>query len=254
MRTKVFLTTGVILILVLVGLAGCNTGGGGPAATAGEQSIININNQQGIMVSGEGKVTVQPDIATVSLGVSAQAATVADAQSQAATAMDKVVKALTGSGIDSKDIQTQYFSIAPQYRFDNVTQQSSITGYQVSNTVTVKIRSVDKTGSIIDAVAAAGGDNTRINGISFSVDQPAQYYTQARTLAMNDAKTKAQSLASLGGVSLGKAIYITESSSSPPIPYPVAAGGIAAAPAPTTPISPGQTDITLDVQVLYAIQ
>ena len=89
MRTKVFLTTGVILILVLVGLAGCNTGGGGPAATAGGQSIININNQQGIMVSGEGKVTVQPDIATVSLGVSAQAATVADAQSQAATAMDQ---------------------------------------------------------------------------------------------------------------------------------------------------------------------
>jgi uncharacterized protein YggE len=252
MRIRIFLALGIALILATASLAGCSRTTG--AATTDGQPIINVNNQQGIWVNGEGKVTVTPDIATVSLGISAQAAKVADAQTQAAAAMDKVMKALTDSGIDQKDIQTQFFNISPQYRYDNVSQQSSIIGYQVSNIVTVKIRTVSKTGSIIDSVAAAGGDNTLINGVSFSVDQPGQYYSQARTLAMNDAKAKAQSLAGLAGVNLGKTIYITETSSSPPIPYAPAARDVATAAAPTTAISPGQTDITLNLQVAYAIQ
>jgi uncharacterized protein len=253
MKNKVLLITGILVLLVLAALAGCTTSGSGPAAVAG-QSVVNVNSQEGIWVNGVGKVTVTPDIATVSLGVSAQAARVADAQTQAAGAMDKVMAALTGAGIDKKDIQTQYFNINPTYRYDNVTGQSTVTGFQVSNVVTAKIRTVDKTGTIIDAVASAGGDNTRINGISFSVEQPDKYYTQARTLAMNDAKAKAQTLATLAGVNLGKAFYVTENSASQPVSYPVAMKADAAAGAISTSISPGQTDITLNVQVAYSIQ
>jgi hypothetical protein len=128
-----------------------------------------------------------------------------------------------------------------------------VTGYEVTNRVTVKIRAIDKTGAIIDAAVEAGGDLVRIDGISFSVDQPDQYYTQARQLAMNDATAKARQLAELAGVALGQATYISESSSGQ-ILYPEAFSAEGAALSATTPINPGQTDITVDVQVAYAIQ
>jgi uncharacterized protein len=254
MKNKVILMAGIVTILLLASLAGCTSSKIAPAASDGS-SVVNVNSQQGIWVSGVGKVTVTPDIANISLGVSAQAVKVTDAQAQASASMDKVMAALAAAGIDKKDIQTQYFNINPTYRYDNVTGQSTITGYQVSNQVTVKIRAVEKTGTVIDSVSAAAGDNTRVNGVSFSVDQPDKHNIQARTLAMNDAKARAQALAGLAGVNLGQAFYITESSASQPIAYPVAmkadaAGGVAS----STAISPGQTDLVLNVQVAYNIR
>jgi uncharacterized protein YggE len=254
MKIKYFIGLALVVVMAVlgVGLTGCSTNG---TVSAQQQPVtVSVNSQQGIWVSGEGRVTVTPNIATVSLGVSAQAATVADAQSQAATAMDKVISALTSNGVDKKDIQTQSFNIQQTTRYDNNTQKTVVTGYQVSNIVSAKIRTIDKVGPIIDAVAAAGGDLTRVNGVSFSVDQPDQYYSQARQLAVADAKAKADQLAKLAGVTLGKATYIAENSSnSPPVIYPSAVGAVAA-PSPTTSINPGQTDIVLDVQVAYAIQ
>jgi uncharacterized protein YggE len=99
-------------------------------------------------------------------------------------------------------------------------------------------------------VAAAGGDLTRINSIAFSIDDPTPYSKQARDKAMADAKAKANQLASLGGVNLGKPTYISES-----VYYPIYTSGAKAdvAPAPTTPISPGEMKITIDVQVVYAL-
>jgi len=254
MKFRVFLATGLVILLASLGLTGCTAGTG--AAATGAQSTINLNNQQGIWVSGQGKVTVKPDIATLSLGISAQASTVQEALAQGSSAMDRVMKALTDNGIEDKDIQTQYFNINPQYRFDNATQQSTISGYQVSNIITVKIRAIDNTGRIIDAVAAGGGDNTRVNGVSFSVDQPEKFYSQARSAAMNDAKAKAENLADLAKVGLGKAIYITESSGSQqPIPLvPPVRGETGGSATPGTSISPGQTDIILYVQVAYSIE
>ena len=133
------------------------------------------------------------------------------------------------------------------------TTPSQVLSYQVSNTVTVTIRSIDKTGSIIDATAVAGGDLIRINGVSFSVDNPEQYYPQARQLAVKDAADKASQLAKLAGVTLGKATYISENSSNT-IYTPQIVGLAASVSAPTTSINPGQTDITIDVQLVYAIQ
>jgi uncharacterized protein YggE len=124
--------------------------------------------------------------------------------------------------------------------------------FQVSNTVTVTVRAVDKTGAIIDAAAVAGGDLTRVNGVSFSVSNPEQYYSQARQAAVKDAADKAAQLAKSAGVTLGKATYISESSNTPV--YPIY-NGVAAIPATsTTSINPGQTDITIDVQIVYSIQ
>jgi uncharacterized protein len=274
MKSKILLGVGIALVLVMAFLAGCsaqgsvtqapaavtpglppNTGAIAPPPAQSQPLNINVGSQQtGIWVNGQGKVTVTPDIATISLGVSAQTLTVAEAQAQAAAAMSQVMTALTSAGIDKKDIQTQNFSIQQVTRWDDKTQQQVVLGFQVSNTVVAKLRAMDKIGSTVDAVVAAGGDNTRINGISFSVESPEKYYTQVRDLAMKDAKAKADQIAALAGVTLGKPTYVTENSYAP-ANYPVAYKLDAAAGAgPTTPISAGETDITLSVQVTYSIQ
>ncbi|GAI83768.1 unnamed protein product, partial [marine sediment metagenome] len=165
---------------------------------------------------GQGVVTVTPDIATLRLGVEVQAATVAEAQSQAIEAMDEVMEALTDNGVAEKDIQTQYFSIRQITRWDQDDDEEVVIGYRVTNTVTAKIRDVDEAGTVIDAVAAAGGDFIRIDSINFSVDDPSAYYEEAREEAMADAEAKAEQLAELAGGNLGKATYISESSQTPP--------------------------------------
>ena len=230
---------GLVLVLAAVSLSGCAN-----IETAGSNS-----QQEGIWVSGEGKVSVIPDIATLSLGISAQAASVAEAQSQAAEAMNGVMSALADNGVAEKDIQTQRFSIDQVTRWDDKNQQEVVIGYRVTNMVTAKIREIDKAGAVIDAVAAAGGDLTRINSISFSVDDPTPYYKEAREKAMADAKAKGEQLAKLAGVELGKPTYISEGTVSPVYPpmYKEAAGT-----APT-PISPGELELTLTVQVAYDI-
>ena len=238
-----------VLVLAIVGLAGCSPGN----TVLGEIEGLNISNQQeGIWVSGRGVVTVTPDIATLRLGVEVQAASVATAQSQATEAMDEVMTALTDNGIAEKDIQTQYFSIRQVTKWDRDKEEEIVIGYRVTNKVTAKIRDIDKAGAIIDAVAEAGGDLTRIDSIGFSVDDPSAYYEEAREEAMADAKAKAEQLAELAGGRLGKATYISEGAQIPP---PIYRQDIyeKATMAPETPISPGEMEISLTVQVVYAI-
>ena len=245
---------GAVLVVVMIGLVGCSQGEG--LALNGDTSSIKLdfNSQQGIWVSGEGKVTVVPDTAMLSLGIESQEATVAAAQDSANAAMDAVMNALEAAGIDEDDIQTQHFSIQAVTRWDNDMQQEYVVGYRVTNTVTVKVREVDNTGAVIDAVAAAGGDLTRVNSIGFTVDDPAPYYETAREDAVNDAAAKAEKLAETAGVELGKPTYITESSYVPTI-YRDYSMGEAAVPMPTVPtsINPGEMEVTVNVQIGYAI-
>jgi uncharacterized protein YggE len=254
MNRKWIVTIGaaVLLLAMVAGLVGCSSEG---ALSGGTLEIKgNLNGQQeGISVNGEGKVTAVPDVATLSVGVDAQASSVADAQSQAAAAMDKVMTALKNGGVATKDIQTQYYNIQKVTRWDNNNQQEITIGYRVTNTVTAKIRTVDGAGAVIDAVTAAGGDLVRINNIGFTVDNPAPYQEQARQQAVADAAAKAKQLADAAGVKLGKPVYITESSYIPGPIYRDVAVKAEAAPAVETPISPGEMEITVDVQMLYEI-
>ena len=241
MRKKKLLAMGLVLVLVLTGLVGCTSGTG--------SSINTSNQQEGIWVNGHGEVNAAPDISILQLGISAQRASVTEAQAEAATSMDKIMNALKKEGVADKDIQTQYFSIQQITRWDETKQEEIVIGYRVSNTVVAKIRVIAKTGSVIDSVAEAGGDFTRIDGISFSIDDPSGYRIEARDKAMVDAKTKAEQLANLSGVTLGKPTFISESISYPVYSQPPRM----AEKAPTTPISPGEMKVTLDVQLVYAI-
>jgi uncharacterized protein YggE len=245
---------GTVLILAVVGLVGCSSGEG--VTLKGDTSAIKLDlnsQQQGIWVNGEGKVTAVPDVAILSLGIEAQELTVAEAQSKAVEAMDNVMKALKNAGINEKDIQTQYFNIQKVTRWDNDKQQEIVTGYRVTNTVTAKVRDVTKAGSVIDAVAAAGGDLTRINSIGFTVDDPSPYYEQARVKAVTDAAAKAKKLADTAGIKLGKPTYISESSYMPGPIYRDVAKAEGTTPSVETPVSPGEMEITTTVQIGYAI-
>jgi uncharacterized protein YggE len=240
-----------IAVVLVVGAAGCAAGQG----AAGPVEVRMNSQQEGIWVNGEGKVTAVPDIATINLGISAQAASVAEAQKQASDTMNKIMKSLADNGVAQKDIKTQQFSITRVTRFDKDTQQEVVIGYRVDNTVNVKIRDISKAGVTIDAVAVAGGDLTRINGISFSVDDPTIYQNEARQKAMNDAKAKAEQIAKLAGVGLDKPTYINESVYIPgPIFREAMAKDAAGAASAPTPISPGEQEIRVNVQVVYSIK
>ena len=239
---------GLALVLAVVGLAAC---------TPGTTTVNTGYQQEGIWVNGQGKVSAAPDMATLQLGIEAQADSVAQAQSEATRAMEEVVKALKANGVAEEDIQTMFLSIQKITAPDKDGQGEITTGFSVTNTVVAKIRNVAKVGEVIDAVVTAGGDLTRIDGISFSIDDPTPYLAEAREKAMADAKAKAEQLARLSGVTLGKLIYIQDSSyyyppTLYPMPYSYYTGGMAA-PASVTPISPGELDINGSVQLVYSI-
>jgi uncharacterized protein YggE len=243
---------GIAAVLMVLGLTGCEQG----STESGEISNISLSTQQnGIWVTGQGEVSVEPDIAVIRLGIESEDKSVATARDRAAAAMNDIIDTLSSNGIADKDIQTQYFNIRQVSTWDRETEKEIVTGYRVTNTVTVTIRDMEKVETVIDAVADAGGDLTRINGVNFSIDNPDEYYEQVIKEAMTDAKNKAEQLAKLAGVDLGNATYISENSyyapvaksEVPRIAYDEATGY-------STSISPGELDISLSIQVAYSIE
>ena len=238
-----------ILILLSLGLFGVL----GSACEGNKITVAGQNAEvHGISVSGEGKATGVPDIAMLSLGVSSVKPTVKDARDDAASTMQKVVDAIKADGVADKDVQTSQYSISPEYDYSQ--NGSKLTGYRVTNTVTVKVRDVDKTSQVLDDVAAAGGDIVQVQGVSFTIDDPKALQDQAREEAVKDAKARAQRLADTAGVKLGDPISIQEGSSTQPMPMDVSAGAALKETAPSTPIMTGELDVDLTVQVVFAIE
>jgi uncharacterized protein YggE len=253
MKRILWLAVFLALVIIALGMTGCE-GITSPIPRTTTTSPVTGQNT-GIWVTGEGKVSVVPDVAILSLGVEAQADTVAQAQNEANSAMDAVTRELDSHGVADKDIKTQHFSISPVRRWVQEKETEVLVGYRVNNMVTAKVRKVENTATIIDAVARAGGDYIRIDSISFTVDDPTPYHKEVREKAMADAKTKAGQLADSAGVKLGAPTYISESGGATPITR-VSYGEAMAAPVPAAapPISPGETDIVLTVQVAYSIR
>ncbi len=263
MNKKVILVIAIV-VLSLVTALGCTSQGttsgnnGGVTLPSGTVLTTGGNNSQstGIWVTGEGKVTATPDLMLITLGIESQETTVAVAQSKAVQAMDAVKKILIEQGIAEKDIQTQYFNISRVTRWLQTENKEEVIGYRVTNTVTVKVRQLNKAGTIIDAVTAAAGDLTRINGVSFTVEDPTPFENQAREKAIKDAMAKATQIATLAGITLDKPTYISVGSNSPgPIrvfdAYNEKAVGAAV---PTTSISPGELEIQATVTIVYGIK
>jgi uncharacterized protein YggE len=239
----------ILLLPFVAGLAflavACN--GGDTYVTPDNSGAMGVN------ASGTGTAVGVPDVLTLTVGVSAQRENVAEAREAAATAQTAVIQALRDNGVAEEDIQTVQFSVSPQYNFTQERQE--IIGYVVSNVVTAKVRDLDSAGDVIDAATTAGGNDAVVQGVSFGIDDPTELQAQAREEAVRKAREQAEQLASNAGASLGKLLSISESSYYPVYDraFPSAAGGAASQEA-ATPIQSGQLEISVTVNVLYAIE
>ena len=206
---------------------------------------------QGISVTGTGEASGAPDLALLTLGVSTEKRSVKEARDEAAQAMDAVLSSLKDNGVEEKDIQTRQLSIEPQ--FDYIDGRQQLRGFRVTNIVSAKVRDLDRTGEVIDDAASAGGDLVQVQSLSFTIEEPDDLRAEAREEAVAEARAKAERLAELAGVKLGKPITINEEGFvQPPIPF--ARGELAAAPAAETPIQPGELEVSVSVSVLFAIE
>lgn len=248
LRKRLLLAGGaVIAVAATLSFVACGD------TTTAQQPNGNNNNQQGIKVDGQGMASAQPDIAGLRLGVSVLADSVAEARTQAAESMDAIIQSLRDNGVDEDDIQTQQLQIAPEYDFRD--GERLLRGFRVTNIVSAKVRDIDATSQVVDDAVAAGGNDVRIDSIAFTIDDPSQLETEARREAVEDARSRAETLADAAGVSVGDPIAITESIS--PAPRPVFLERIAAdaaQEAPETPIQPGELDVVVNVSVTWSIE
>jgi len=219
----------------------------------GQTGIILSQQDVGLWVSGEGIVTAVPDVAVLEVGVETQQMSLTDAHGEAAEAMDKVINVLKKEGVAEKDIQTQRYQIYPVRRWIEDENREELIGYRVTNMVTAKIRKIDDIGDVIDAVARAGADATRIQGINFIVDDPTPYYKDAREKAVEDAMAKAEQIATVADINLGKPVYVSEGVVyTPPVirEYYKDEAAVQSA-AVTTPISPGELEFRISIRIVY---
>lgn len=206
---------------------------------------------EGIRVSGTGEASGPPDLAVLDLGVLAEAKTVEKARDIAAEAMNDVLDALKDDGVADEDIQTRQFRIDPEYEFPDGKRE--LIGFRVSNMVQVKVRDLDSVGEVIDDVAEAAGDIVQVHNLRFTIEEPEELEAQARREAVAEARSKAESLADLAGVKLGEPLSINESFGPRPIPFFEAPLAVGRGAAEVTPIEPGELEVSVSVDILFAI-
>lgn len=208
--------------------------------------------KRSISVPGIGRVSVQPDIATLRLGVLVVRQTAAAARESAAATMSAVLEALNARGVAKKDLRTALLSLSPVTDYSAETGPR-VTGYQAANSVSVIVRDLTSAGALIDAALAAGA--TSMDGLDFSVDDPSAAEEQARRLAMADAKRRAQTIAAASDVPLGGVVGVVEGDrDGAPVPYPMARAMAFKAEAADTPVEAGSQEIVVSVSVAYAIE
>jgi uncharacterized protein YggE len=235
------------------------------AVTRNHTQTVTLNpssapDKRTVSVSGTGIATLKPDIARFSVGVQEQGTVLTEVQGTVATKTDTIIKALVNSGLDqSKDLKTSGYSVQPVYDYPK-DKAPVVSGYRVANTINATVRGLDKdpnkVGPIIDAAVKAGATN--IGNITFTLNDPEAAGQIARKAAIENAQAKAQALADAGGAKLGMVITVSDQSVTPPapreVPVAAAAPSSAAAAAPPTQIQPGDTNVTVTVNVTYALQ
>lgn len=207
-----------------------------------------------ITISGEGMVSAAPDIAVLTSGVVTENKDAAAALKANSEAMQKVIATFRDAGVEERDIATSGFSVQPRYHYaqpgNNGQESPRITGYEVRNTVTVKVRDLAKLGGVLDA-AVAGGSN-QIDNLSLDVDKADELLDEARKSAVADARRKAELYAETAGVKLGRVVSISETTGTMPPPRPFAMRAQAAK--ADVPIAGGEQDLTVNVNMTWQIE
>ncbi|WP_042483993.1 SIMPL domain-containing protein [Sphingomonas parapaucimobilis] len=204
-------------------------------------------------VSAEGRTTRVPDLATIRAGVVSQGATAAAALSDNAQRMARVLAAVKRAGIADRDIQTATVQLQPQYRYgENV--PPAITGYQATNTISVRFRDVAKSGSVLDALVAQGAN--QIDGPNLSIDKPDAALDEARADAIQRARARAELYARAAGMRVARIVSITENGADaggPQPPMMLRASAMRSDTMEKTSIAPGERDVTVNVSVRFLL-
>lgn len=216
-----------------------------------DQKLNTAATTNTVSFSGEGKVVSKSDIALVNLSIVTESATSKSAQDNNSKKSKAVVDFLKKQKIEEKDIKTTSYNIYPQYRYPE-NDKPAINGYQVNQTMEIKIRNLDNVSAILDGVVSAG--TNQINSLSFQIDEPEQLKAEARKMAINDAKKKARELEKELGIDLGKIINFSENTGGFPTPiFLEAKGGIGGGDGgPSVPA--GENEIVVNVYLTYQIK
>ena len=271
-----------------------NAAGGSEAAAQLLRSSFGFGASTGISVTGTGKASGEPDLGIISLGVDALADTASEARGLAANAMDATISVLRSNNIEDRDMQTSRFSINPRYNTQEITRCTEATrdledlepatvvpapgspqivipekvgsecrvefervliGYQVTNTLTVKVRDLDNMGNIIDGATEAAGNLVRINRVSFTIEDTKPLQNEAREEAIADLLAKANAMATLAGVELGKLVFLTESGGAFPQSFAriESAAAFSFSSDQSTSILAGELEVNVNVQAVFSI-
>jgi uncharacterized protein YggE len=225
----------------------------GPAVSTVRADSDSSKIVRSISVNGTGRVKVEPDVADIQLGVTKQGEDARAASEEAAIAMDSMITALLGLGIAEADIQTTSLNLNPVYNYN--TDPPKIEAWQASNMVSVTVRDIQSVGDVVDTAVTAGATN--VNGISFRVEDPSEAQSLARSQAVADAEGKALQLATDARVNIIGVITITESGGQQPQPLYMNRSDLAfasAESAPSTPVLPGEVELSVNVFIQYEIE
>lgn len=218
------------------------------AVFVGASPALSQDQAREIIVTGTGTISAEPDLAIVSLGVTREARTASDAMRSASGAAAEVLRNLARAGLEPRDIQTSALNLSPRWERGSNQTQPRIIGYVAANTLTIRVRELDRLGALLDDLIGSGAN--AMNGLSFAVAEPGPPEDKARQNAVKDAIARAGILAEAAGVGLGPILTITEGGAPPPSP------GFRreALTATDVPIASGEVDIRATVTVVFAIE
>ncbi|MDQ3443862.1 MAG: SIMPL domain-containing protein [Chloroflexota bacterium] len=228
-----------------------------PVAGAQSTPVPGTETIRTISVSGFGTVKIDPDTAQLDLGVVSNNESLEVAQTEVSEGLAAITAVLTDAGILREDIATTSYNVYPIAEYDRDGNYVGIERYEVSSGLAIVVRDIDSVGTVLDAAVEAGANN--VWGISFYVEDPSSAATQARSLAVEDARTKADELATASGMVVTNVVSISETSAPPPMPvdFDLGRGGadmVASEQASVVPVSPGQSEVRVDLQITFEIE
>lgn len=225
---------------------------------------VTTTKSDTFQVTGEGKASVKPDMATVNFGVQAKGKTKEEVQKALNTNINKVNESIKALGIEEKDIKTQGYNIYPSYENEPkplnveistppVRDNTNYSSYQGSTNVEVKVRDISIVNAVVDAAVENGAN--QVGGVNFSNKDNQGAENEARKKAVEDARKKAQETAALAGFKLGKLLNYQENPYGKVYPMAERAmqAGDSAAGVPTQ-IEAGENEVTISVILSYEIQ
>ncbi|MCA9148445.1 MAG: SIMPL domain-containing protein [Planctomycetales bacterium] len=209
------------------------------------QAAVRAEESRTISVSGHGEASAKPDMASFNVAVVTQASTAGEAMAANSSAATKVLEALKALGIAESDIRTNRLDVNPNYVNARNNEAPRITGYTATNQVFVEVRKLEDLGRVLDAVVEAGGN--QLSGISFDIRDKVSLLDRARAQAVRDARRRAEIIADVAGIRVGRVMSIQESGSGggPPVPMARAFAAV--------PIASGEQSLSVGVNVTYEI-